>query len=143
MKQVTPAGYKKAGIAFIIIAVIFTVLLLTRISTWETFCSEPVTVQATVLRNVEYYGKRSTTYVPYVSYEYNNTKVSDVAIKSDSPRHSPAKIGSQVPVRIDGNDPRKMLNKPGVMDFVFVAIVFFFAVFGILMLRASKKADIY
>ncbi|MBR4224266.1 MAG: DUF3592 domain-containing protein [Oscillospiraceae bacterium] len=139
---------RRAGIAMIVLGAFFVIGLFSDIGRWKIWSTDPVTVQATVTGNDESYNYRGSkshgnmyTYVPHVTYEVHGTVYHDVRVYDDTPRHSPAPVGSTITLTVDGKHPQKILKSPGVMAYVFGALSFFCIAIGILIVR-GKGMDV-
>ena len=144
MDGISPQKMKRAAIIMICIGVFFIFGFLDDADKWSVFCSDPVTVQAVVTGNEESYNYRGRkrcgnmySYEPYVRYEVYG-KEYNTKLDSDMPRYSPAPVGSQMSLTVDGKKPVKILKKPGVRTLIFSALSFFCMVFGVLIFRAYK-----
>ena len=143
MKQMTAGKMRKCAVVMILLGTFFLIGLLRDVTSWKMFYKDPVTVQATVVRNTKHSQRNGQSYTVYVDYEYGGVNVTDKAVENEGLRESPAEIGSQIALTVDGNAPEKQLKDPGADTLIFGALTFFMAVFGVLMFRSAKNYPEY
>ena len=148
LTTISPQKMKRAAIIMILLGAFFATGFLQNVGSWPLFCSDKVTVQATVISNDETYNQRGSrrygnlySYTPHVTYTVYGKEYRDVKVYDDMPRYSPAPVGSTITLMVNGKKPTKILREPGVQTYVFGSLSFFFVVFGVLMIRAVKNGQ--
>jgi hypothetical protein len=97
------------SVVMFLIVMGFIYAMVRDITTWEMFYDNPVSIDSVVVGNEEGHSRGRISYHPDIVYEYNGTNYSTMIYESNK---YPTEVGSHKLIRIDGNNPDKILSDP-------------------------------